>query len=404
MAEKVGNLVRVCLARRVSDEPQPASPEQLASELAAMMRTGVTVKGCRSAPGLSGLTITRAKAASTAPDDLAVAASNLVREACARVDDIGEGNTAILLGVASGWRGTLPKHRRQEVADNLCLTVDHVRDYREPPLLQAVADEIYAMDSAYRLRHRHRTEIERNPTASRLGIDWLEQHRSYRRIWSPVTALRADTLTLAAYLQDAGEAGKLPRTQANLEEHGPDHPSLLAGDEWHAISDRCMNLCWRLAQFTWDLDRFVEREGGLWLLADAEAELQAADAMYRLNLHLPFGETDESVLRLFLTAAQDHELDPFDEALITDARWPVFRDVWIDWVQDYVGTDAPRSSRPGAEHPLSRQKDSGPSGIVRVTDGTEQSECGLWLHAGEDFIQLIDEDWYRVADWYRTRS
>lgn len=256
------------------------------------------------------------------------------------------------------------------------------------------------MDSAYRLRHRHRTEIEENPTKSRLQVDWLQQHRSYRRIWTPVAALRADTLTLAGFLRGLDESGLEPRTSENLERLGIDDPILATGDDWHAVSDRCMNLCWRLAQFSRELDRFVEREGGLWLLADAESELRAADAMYRLNLHLPTGEADTSVLRICLDAAPSGELDPFEEALVTDERWPIFRDLWIWWVRDYVD-EGGRLERGSAEHPLARPNDSGPSGIARVATGDEQSDCGRWLQAGEDFIELIDQDWFRVADWYR---
>lgn len=58
--------------------------------------------------------------------------------------------------------------------------------------------------------------------------------------------------------------------------------------------------------------------------------------------------------------------------------------------------DQPTANEPGVCAP-----DSGPSGINRVTDGSESSRCRLWLGAGEEFIQLIKADWYRVADWYR---
>ncbi len=370
-----------------------------------MMRTGVTIRACQQAFGLLGLAVVRAKAASPATDDLAVSAANLIREACASVDDISSGPSAVLLGIAPGFRSMPPKDRRAHVANEAVLSIDHIRKYREPQLLEAVADELYAMDSAYRLRHRHRTEAERSPRDSALKIDWLEQHRSYRRVWTPVTAMRNDVIVLAGLLADAQAAGRLPRTADALAEHGPDSDLLLDRDDWHPISDRCSTLCWQLAIFRRELNAFVEREGGLWLLASAEAEIAAADAMFRLRLHGPFGEVDESVLGVLLESVVGQELDPFEEALLSDKkRWPIFRDSWVAWVQRAVdegllgGSESAAALLREPEDPQSR------TGLTRSTTTVPNSECGRWLRAGEDFIELIDEDWYRVADWYREST
>ena len=72
------------------------------------------------------------------------------------------------------------------------------------------------MDSAYRLRHRHRTETEREPPDSRLRIDWLAQHRSYRRIWAPIVALRNDLIVLVNYLHDIAAAGQVPKPPSQI--------------------------------------------------------------------------------------------------------------------------------------------------------------------------------------------
>jgi hypothetical protein len=378
-------------------EGTSVSPTELAGELAAMMRTGVTVEACRKANGLRGLTLVRAKAASTGADDLAVAARNLVREACARVDDIQSGPTAVLLGVAAGMQGSPAKVRRQRVADEFVVTADHVRSYREPQLLEAVADELFSMDSAYRLRHRHRAEADTDPTRSGIKIDWVEQHRSYNRIWTPVTALRADSLQLANRLRDISVGSLLLPTVAKVESHGDDKSLYVDPDDWHFVRERVMTLCWRLAQYSWEVEQFVQRDGGLWLLADPEAELQAADAIYRLGIFLPFGEADESVLRLMLTEARERELDPFEDLMLSDERWPIFRDVWLDWVQGYVNEDG------GGVGPVDNVRETTPGsrGIQKVTLGTERSDFGRWLAAGEEFILLIERDWNRVAGVYR---
>jgi hypothetical protein len=344
------------------------SPEQLAAELAAMLRTGVLIEQCRKAIGLLSLSIVRAKAASEATDDRAVSANHLVREACAAVDGIEHGGIAILLGIAPNYRGRSLKERRRDAAVKLGYSAEHLRKERTEPLLEAVADELYAMDSAYRLRHRHREEAERAPERSSLSVDWLKQHRDYRRIWTPVTGLRNDLLVLLDYFRLA---------QSNEQQ-----PYEVDEDMRADISDRLSSMTWFLAKFSTELERFVAREGGLWLLADAEAEIQAADAIYRIGMHLPFGEADISWARGILKDASHEELDPFITGLIEggDVRRE-FMSTWVDWAWELVereheGRDGPRSAN--------------------------ASECAQWLAAGEEFIGLIDADWYRVADWYRS--
>ena len=379
-----------------------ATPENLAAELAAMLRTGVTIEACRKSPVICSLAIALAKASSDEPNDLAVAANHLIREACASVDSITEGPTAILLAVAPGYRGTLLKKRRTDAAKKLHITPGHLRDEREEPLLEAVADEVYAMDSAYRLRHRHRTEAEREPQESRLGIDWLAQHRSYRRIWSPVTGLRNDLIVLVNYLHEVKEAGRVPRPPRQIAEGSNERPVDL--DMWADLSDRCASLTWRLAQYSRELDAFVEREGGLWILADAESEIRAADAIHRLDLHLPFGEADDvSWARTLLADTPHQELDGYVDRLIAEAeRWSEFKAVWFDWAGDFLERDlggAPIDAAAALATPAEAHQQ--PTTFLRVAPEVPQTECARWLAAGEEFIGLIDDDWYRVADWYR---
>ncbi|MBF6618767.1 MAG: hypothetical protein ITG02_00870, partial [Patulibacter sp.] len=336
-------------------------PELLAAELAGMLRSGVTIEACRSAESLLSLSIARAKAASERPDDLAVSVNNLIREACAAVDAIDSGGIAVLLGIAPNYRGRSLKDRRIAAAAKLGYSVEHLRKDRTEPLLEAVADELYAMDSAYRLRHRHR---ELPPERSTLRIDWLEQHRSYRRIWTPITGLRSDLHVLLDYFRVARDAGLTP--------HDVDDGAR------HDISDRLSSMTWYLARFSTELQRFVEREGGLWLLADAEAEIQAAEAIYRIQTLLPFGEADISWVRGLLKDPRHEELEPFTDSLIAAGEIRrEFMATWVDWASVLVEAEEETPSRP-------RQKPA----------------CVQWLDACNEFIGLIDADWYRVADWY----
>lgn len=181
-------------------------------------------------------------------------------------------------------------------------------------------------------------------------------------------------------------------------------------DTWHHISDRCSNLCYHAAKFHLERQRFIDREGGLWLLADSDAEVQAADAFYRMELHLPLGETDMSALAVLLADTPHEELDPFEERLVTTDAWPILRDLWIEWASEAVETgELPKEGQVEGYLVRTSAQDceeyttGDPSALRRASGPVSATECGRWLRAGEDFIALIDADWWRVADWYRAR-
>jgi hypothetical protein len=332
----------------VSTPPIP-SPTDLAAELSSLLRTGVTTDRLRDCRAVLNLALTHAKAASERVDDLAVAAATLIREATTRVDDGNDGAAAILLGLAAGSRGSLLKDRRRWAAEAIHVSTEHLRKDREPLLLEAVADELYAADSSYRLRHRHRSTPERAPERSALGVDWLEQHRSYRRIWTPLSGMRNDLYVLRDYLVAEGE----------------DQP---------AIADRLSNITWQWARCLAALERFVQEQGGLWLMADAESEIAAADAIYKAQLYVPLGEADSSWLRTLLAETPHRELEGFADRLIeAGERRRELMAAWIAW--------------------------------ARCDNFSDPSDCACplhaWFRAAEQFIRLVDEDWYRVADYYR---
>jgi hypothetical protein len=328
-----------------------ASPSELAADLGGLLRPGVTTEGLRACANVLDLALVKAKSASDQSADLAVAAHTLITEAAKRVDDGAFGPAATLLSLAPGTRGSLLKDRRRQAAELLHVSTEHLRKGREVLLIEAVADELYAADSAYRLRHRHRAEAEREPERSGLRIDWLEQHRAYRRIWTPLSGMRNDLAVLRDYLaaEDEGRA---------------------------AIADRLCSLTWHWARFELALECFVREQGGLWLLADMESEIAAADAIHQLQLRVPLGEADCSWLRTLLLDSPHEELDGFADRLIdAGERRKELMGVWLTWA--------------GCPQP-------------------EGSGCGCayhaWQRTANEFIRLIDEDWYRVADWYRQSA
>lgn len=326
------------------------SPAQLAAELRGLMRTGVMTERLRGCKVILGLRLTHAKAASKQVEDLVVAAQTLITEAALRVDDGRHGAANNLLALAPGTRGSLLKDRRRWAAEALHISQEHLRKEREPLLMEAVADELYAADSAYRLRQRHRELPERRPEQSSLRVDWLAQHRSYRRIWTPLSGMRNDLHVLRRCLA------------AEQEDQG-------------AISDRLCNITWQWAKFLLALERFIDEQGGLWLLADMDNEIAAADAIYKLQFYVPLGEADCSWLRSLLIETPHQELDGFGDQLIAAGeRRRELMSGWIAWA--------------GCPKP----------------DDDPDCDCALhaWLAAAEHFIRLIDEDWYRIADYYRA--
>lgn len=394
----------------------------LAADLAGMLRTGVTVEQCRGATALLSLELVLAKAANENADDRAVSAINLIREACAAVDGIDVGSTATLLGLAPGSRGRLLKDRRRDVAHKLHYSVEHLRKDREPLLLEAVADELYAMDSAYRLRHRHRTEAEHEPPDSRLKIDWYEQHRRYGRIWTPIVALRADLLVLVDWVREIrADAAIQARTTPDVAPVVADDPEVAGevvheagivggvrvdAEWWRHFNERCAQMTWRLAQHSRELVAFVDHDGGLFLMADAESEVRAVDALYRVGIYLPFGEANVSWMRRLLADVPHQELDVFMECLFADEeRWPPNFRKWLSWAEELLDsgdiTGAPDAVSPTL---MAEREDEISMTITPAAAKEPTSMCGKWLMAAEELITLVEADWFRVADWYRGKT
>ena len=333
------------------DLTAPPTPEELAAEISGTLRRGVTTKTLAVCPGVLSLPIVRAKSAGDGTSDRATAAYDLLRELVITADGQRGGPVATLLGLATGTRGAPLKDRRRQAAELLFISPAHLRTSdREAALIESLADELYAADSAYRLRHRHRIEPERLPERSGLGVDWLAQHRSYRRIWTPLSGVHNDLYVLRRYLA-TDEEDRL------------------------AIADRLCTITWHWATFLTALALFVHEQGGLWLLADADSEIAAADAIYEVQFYVPLGEADNSWLRTMLSDTPHEELDGFGDRLIAAGeRRRELMAAWITW-----------------------------AGQCRDDADATACTCSLhaWMQAAADFIRLIDEDWYRIADYYR---
>lgn len=284
----------------------PAMPtaEALAGELQAALKSGLTVRAAGAMPLLLGLSIVHAKAASNDAADLAPTGLGLVIEAAARLDETTNGASATLFGVATGSRNLNLTERRREAASLLNVNPDHFRKHLERERAQALADELLAMDSTFQARLRHKL-AQPEPTESRLNVDWLSRHEVYRRIWSPVSAMRGNLLVLLGFLRnDAGH---------------------------FEVIDRVMNILWRRAQFTKAIEVFIERHGGLWLLSDPNKESQAAAAIRQISTKTPGGENDDSWLRVQLAQATEGELDSFGDLVWESEQGKEMVQLWLEW-------------------------------------------------------------------------
>lgn len=340
--------------------------EKLAQELADVLPGGVSIKTLSAMPTLTSLEIVRAKAISSDPEDLAAAAIGVLRDACIQIDGMQHGAVATLLAITPISGGTNITERRRQAAEILVISVDRVRKHHEAKLITRLADELIIADRTFQVRRQQQNET---PLASesRLHVNWLERHEAYRRIWSPVSGLHSDLLVLLGYLRTNRQAGTtLPET------------STKSPVPWSDIADRGLSLLWRRAQFSQAVDDFVADFGGLWLLSDPQQETKAAEAIYQLGNNGPFGEADDSWLRLQLASAERGELDSFIDLIYSEQLGKDLLEAFLRWA------DACHCS-------LEEEATPKPSCSVHA-----------WLTACQQYIELIDEDWDKVADWYRT--
>lgn len=327
-----------------------AKAAHLAVELAKTLRPGLRPSSLRSLSGLLSLDVVRDQSSSEDVDDLAVAAFRVAKQAIHSVDGGADGAAAVMFGVAAGTRGSLQKDRRRQAARLRGFSVDHFRKHVETALVAEVADEVFYVDSLFRLRRSRGLHGATIPTSSHLGINWLERHETYGRIWTPTYALRADLLAL--------------ETLRRTDPKAPVYSTYLRASLW-----------W-FARVLFEVSRFTERFGGLWLFTDPDDETDVMDSMYAIDFHSCFSEEQNSHLRILVSSAPGQELEAFTASLEASDEGDELAQNWADWVEqcDCEDLDAPRPQCP----------------VHQV------------ISACEKYTQIVDEDWQRLADWYRS--
>ena len=123
-----------------------------------------------------------------------------------------------------------------------------------------------------------------------------------------------------------------------------------------------------------ELRRFMVRHGGLWIFSDADVEQEIADCIYKISWYTTFNMQDDSWLRRLLSQAQFEEELSFIELLRT---MPIGPSVHQEW-QEFVAACQCEND----EHPH------------------EDCRVHAMIQASQRYCQLVDEEWYKIADWY----
>jgi hypothetical protein len=217
-------------------------------------------------------------------------------------------------------------------------------------------------------------------------IEWLREIRAAHAGGVPVV-IDQDAADPPAEAEAAGIVAEVP----------------VDTEWWRHFNERCAHMTWRLAQHSREWVAFVERDGGLFLMADADSEVRAVDALYRVGVYLPFGDANVSWFRRLLADVPHQELDVFMEQLLADdERWPPNCAAWLGWATDLLDSgDVTAALGTASPSLMAEQEDDIPLTITATAPAEPVSMCGRWLAAAEELISLVEADWFRVADWYR---
>ena len=285
------------------------------------------------------------------------------------VDQMGGGveqdATEYVLGLARGTGTWKTAQRRAKAADLFVVQPETFRKNYETVLLEQVAEHLLGLLHDQHLRAARVEMAERrHPADSRLAVQWVERFEAYYRIWTPVYALAADLeAALTTYLDEPSN-------------HLPwDPESDIPYDPVGQARGYARSALYDYARFQLELKRFKTVHGGLWLASDANTEQQIADAVYRIGWHNDLNDEDDSWLRRMLADARYEETEHFWNVIQAFPQGLHIHNLWQAMVEKGI----------------------------RLTTEEEKRHSQAWctIQACHDYTDLIDEDWTRIADWYK---
>lgn len=301
-----------------------------------------------------------------------------------------------LLGLALTTGRWSLTQRRARAAAMLELQPDTFRKKPEQHLLDDIAEHILELlHNAGMRQARVQMEAHRHPADSRLAVQWVERFEAYYRLWTPAYALAADLeAALASYCEAFSEYPPW-----DSDDPRPYNP--VAQGDGYALS-----ALYHYTAFKLEERRFIARHGGLWLASDVDVEQEIADAVYRIGWHAPLNEEEDAWLRRHLADARREETDHFQDIIMRLSKGEQLANEWITFVRGGVNWNIDPGQLPLLPHRLPRE--------LRITGTIPASplnpeqlaatQVGAAIHAARDYTRLIDEDWVRIADWYRPGS
>jgi hypothetical protein len=262
------------------------------------------------------------------------------------------GAALILLALEPGFRGLLLKDRRKRAAERMA-GID-VRTFtkrvpgkgsHETRLVRAVAEAMGSREYHFAQASAREAIAARQPAGTALADHWLLRYEQYYRLFTAANAIQANGLVVLGALREGDHDLAREFTGYSLYDY---------------------------ARYQLQLTRFSEEFGGLWIFADADVERAVADSVYLITQFAPWSHRADSTLRVL--AAEHGELDPFLAAV--EKREPKLGliQTWIDRLNSCACDLA--NPDPGCRvHCLF-------------------TACQL-------YCDLLDSDWYALADWYR---
>lgn len=361
-----------------------APPEfnELRSDLEVLRRAGIAKLTHLTLPGLSQVARSSGhldldeKASGPALESVLRAA--VVELAGDRLGDCGE----LLFGLAPGTRGYTPTELRRDAAERWGVSEARFRRAPQESVIEAIASTMLRQAHEHQQRLAYLNLERRLPPTSRLAIAWLERFEAYYGIWSPVFGLARDLAAYRLTLLEPGRPYDIPRDPSN-----PDGENYTQEDQARGYVHFAL---WHHTTHLVALHRFQVRYGGLWLLSDQRAEQDAADAIYRVAWHNPNNEEDESYLRTLFERAGG-ELVNFRQILRTDAVGQAILGEWQEWC-DRCQCTWNQPDRSDREHFPTHRHHAG----INI-----KCQMHAVIAAANDYCVLIDDDWHRIADWYR---
>lgn len=275
---------------------------------------------------------------------------------------------AYLLGLVPGSRGWKPKDLRERAASLYNMRPETFRKEPEQLHIGQVAEQVLRLCHEQRMRLERVNLERRHPADSRLAIQWLDRFEAYYRMWTPIQRLGSDLMAAIATRRDP-DLGHPPWDPDGLTE---------ASKEWknneYQATGYVRGALYAYAWYQLELHRFMVRHGGLWIFSDADVEQEIADSIYKISWYTTFNVEDDSWLRRLLSQSQFEEELSFVELL---RAMPIGPGVHQEWQELAASCHCEDDKQP--------HDDCRVHAIVR---------------ACERYCQLIDEEWYKIADWY----